>query len=202
MFNQIDSFYPQQQKSRWPARVAVLFLLLFISYFFSSTWQGLQHLVSQQLVGKAFAQSIASGERQKPWFWSDTWPVVSLSFPERQELLYVLAGAELEVLRHGPGHVLNSAFPGQVGNALIQSHGDGYFDFLPTMTEGELIEVESQYGRTLFRVTSTRITSDSPQELAGSGVDRELTLITPYQSQSQAQAFYFVVNAVAVTAGP
>lgn len=186
-------------KSPFPRRLALVLFITIAVYFISSTSHHLQKTASQLLLGKAFHATLNEGKRVKPWFWSESWPIVALSFPAQQKRLYVLAGSQPDVLKHGPGHVTQSAFPGQMGNAVIVSDTNGYLDFMSGLKTNTLIEVQSPHGNQLFQIEAIRVTADNPQTLSSDNLDKQLTLITPYKSSGDTDSeLYLAVIAKAV----
>ena len=154
--------------------------------------------VAQLLVAKAWRESLRTGQPTAPWHWADTWPVAKLNFPELNEYSYVLAGSTDAIIAFGPGHLVQSAFPGQSGNSVIVGHRDTHFALLQDLQKDQLIEVETQYGTTLYKVQSMRIAHESQVELLEATADTSLTLVTcyPFDSVSAGTEHRYIVTAV------
>ncbi|NED98928.1 class E sortase [Phytoactinopolyspora halotolerans] len=61
----------------------------------------------------------------------------------------IVQGVEDEDLKNGPGHYLDSADPGELGNFSIAAHRSGHgepFAKFPELHEGDIIEVETATG--------------------------------------------------------
>lgn len=189
--------YPyQHRKPKWLIKATLVFVIVISLVVSSGIAEKAFGVVAQQILENAFEQSLLTGETVNAWFLSDIWPAMSLSFPNKQKKLFVVAGAGKKALRFGPGHIINSAYPGQSGKALIVSFSQRYFEFLPSIEIGELIEVQSVHGNVLFEVTATRVMTDNPYAMNTSSRYGELLLITPYQQQADSsKALYYVVEA-------
>lgn len=78
------------------------------------------------------------------WFERDGEPVVN------DEVLYVIEGVSLDVLRAGPGHYPESDRPGGEGNLAIAGHRTTYgspFWSMDELTDGDMIHVLDREGR-------------------------------------------------------
>ncbi|WP_129668817.1 class E sortase [Phytoactinopolyspora endophytica] len=61
----------------------------------------------------------------------------------------IVQGVEDEDLKNGPGHYLDSADPGELGNFAVAGHRSGHgepFARFPELQEGDIIEVETATG--------------------------------------------------------
>lgn len=79
----------------------------------------------------------------------------------------VVEGTSPAALRQGPGHLIGSALPGQVGNFVVSGHRTTYgapFGNLDRLRPGDAIEVEIAAGSYRYTVTGSRVVS--PQDLA------------------------------------
>ena len=131
-------------------------------------------------VGEAFAAM---------WFERDGERIVS------DEVLYVVSGASLDVLRRGPGHYPLSDRPGGAGNLAIAGHRTTYgapFWSLDILTEGDTIHVMDRQGRVwvyayreqrIVAPTAVWVVGDDPLE---SGAPT-ITLTTCHPRGSAAQ---------------
>lgn len=135
--------------------------------------------VAQLLLNRAFSESIASGERLKPWPWADTWPVARIAVPRLKAEAIVLASGSGQALAFGPGHLAGTPAPGEPGTSVIAAHRDTHFTFLGDLVADDEITVERADGAVKrFRVAGRRIV-----RFDGYGVDpgakaRRLALVT------------------------
>jgi sortase A len=94
---------------------------------------------------EAPAEPITAGDAYAAlWFERDGERIVS------DEVLYVLEGVGLDVLRSGPGHYPSSLPPGGDGNVAIAGHRTTYgapFWALDTLTPGDTIHLVDREGR-------------------------------------------------------
>jgi sortase A len=77
------------------------------------------------------------------WFERDGSPIVS------EDVIYVVEGVSLDVLRRGPGHYPESDVPGGPGNLAIAGHRTTYgapFWALDELAEGDTIHVVDRRG--------------------------------------------------------
>ena len=100
--------------------------------------------LSQALLERAFAASLASAEPQRPWPWADTWPVARLEAEGRS--LVVLAEGGGEALAFGPAHLAATPAPGEPGISVIAAHRDTHFALLRTLEPGETVTVTGADG--------------------------------------------------------
>jgi sortase A len=114
-------------------------------------------------------------------------PVVSrgsalgaLSIPRVHLSAVVLHGSDAQTLRRGPGHLENTALPGEAGNAVIAGHRDSFFWPLRNIARGDDIFVDTPKGRFRYRVTSLRVVKPDDLSVLDPTDDATLTLITCY----------------------
>src|ERR1051326_78182 len=68
----------------------------------------------------------------------------------------VVEGASRKELSEGPGHMKETAMPGETGNAVITAHRDTFFRHIYELVKGDQIQVRRS-GRTfIFKVTAKR----------------------------------------------
>lgn len=133
-----------------------------------SCWIALKAEVSQVLLQRAFAHSIASGEIVKPWGWADTWPVAEVRVPRIGAKTIVLHGATGEALAFGPAYLPDTPMPGERGTSVIAAHRDTHFEFLKDVVVNDRIEITRRDGlRFNYVITSMRVANWN-----ASGIDR------------------------------
>jgi sortase A len=106
--------------------------------------------------------------------------VAELSIPRVRLSAVVLHGSDARTLRRGPGHLENTALPGESGNAVIAGHRDSFFRPLQDVELGDDIFVDTPRGRFRYRVSSLDVVDPhdlSVLEPTGGSI---LTLITCY----------------------
>lgn len=107
-------------------------------------------------------------------------PVGILSIPRLGMSVAVLHGSDQKTLRHGPGHLENTAFPGQLGNAVIAGHRDSFFWPLRNIQLEDDIFVDTPNGTFHYRVASVRVVEPRDVSVLASTDEAVLTLITCY----------------------
>jgi sortase A len=103
-----------------------------------------------------------------------------LSIPRVALSAAVLHGSDATTLRRGPGHLENTAFPGQAGNVVIAGHRDSFFRGLAEIIIGDDIFIDTAEGHLQYRVTSTRVVNAHDLSVLEHTDDAVLTLITCY----------------------
>jgi sortase A len=92
----------------------------------------------------------------------------------------VVEGASRRDLSDGPGHMKETAQPGETGNAVITAHRDTFFRHIYELNKGDHIEVRRS-GRTFtYAVTGKRIVKPEDVSVLKPTNDPQLTLITCY----------------------
>ncbi len=93
---------------------------------------------------------------------------------------FVVEGTSQKALLRGPGHMENSAKPGEPGNAVITSHRDTFFRHIYELEKGDVVLVRRQ-GRTFrYEVTGKKIVAPDDMSVLRPSQDARLTLITCY----------------------
>jgi sortase A len=92
----------------------------------------------------------------------------------------VVEGDSREQLLAGPGHLVQTAAPGESGNAVITAHRDTFFRRIYELNSGDKIEV-LRNGRTFhYLVTGKKIVKPQDVSVLKPAPDARLTLITCY----------------------
>jgi sortase A len=92
----------------------------------------------------------------------------------------VIEGASRRELSEGPGHMKQTAQPGETGNAVITAHRDTFFRHIYELNKGDQIQVRRS-GRTFtYAVTGKRIVKPEDISVLKQTNDPQLTLITCY----------------------
>jgi sortase A len=114
--------------------------------------------------------------------------VAKLVIPRLDTELYVVEGDDTVDLRRGPGHLPGTAMPGANGNCIIAGHRDTHFRVLKDIKEGDDIVLETDSGKYLYRVESTRVVWPNNKAPLKPSTEAVLNLITCYP-------FYYVGSA-------
>ena len=106
--------------------------------------------------------------------------IATLSIPRIGLSAAVLHGSDARTLRRGPGHLENTAYPGETGNAVIAGHRDTFFWPLRKIRVGDDIFVDGSRGRFHYQVTALRVVSPREISVLAPTDEATLTLITCY----------------------
>jgi sortase A len=129
--------------------------------------------------------------------------VAVLSIPRIQLSSAVLHGSDAKTLRRGPGHLENTAYPGETGNVVIAGHRDSFFLPLRNIRVGDDVYLDTQKGRFHYQVASLRVVSPRDLSVLAANDEATLTLITCYPFWVLGNApDRFVVRATRVGAPP
>lgn len=104
----------------------------------------------------------------------------SLSIPRVRLSAIVLHGSDARTLRRGPGHLENTALPGDSGNVVIAGHRDSFFRPLRNVRLGDDIFLDTPGERFRYRVTSLRVVHPRDLSVLEPTGEATLTLITCY----------------------
>ncbi len=115
-------------------------------------------------------------------------PLAILSIPKIGLEVPVLAGTDDLTLNRGVGLIEGTPRPGEVGNAGVAGHRDGFFRGLKDIGVGDTIEVRSLSARHTYVVESIRIVQPEDVSVLDPTSSPVLTLVTCYP-------FYFIGSA-------
>jgi sortase A len=125
--------------------------------------------------------------------------LAALSIPRVDLSAVVLHGTDARTLRRGPGHLENTALPGDAGNLVIAGHRDSFFRPLRNIQIGDDIFLDAPGRRFHYRVTSLRVVPPHDVSVLAPTREPTLTLITCYPFWVLGNApDRFVVRAAAV----
>jgi sortase A len=103
-----------------------------------------------------------------------------LQIPKIQVDAIVVEGASRRELSEGPGHMKQTAQPGESGNAVITAHRDTFFRHIYELNKGDQIQVRRS-GRTFtYEVTGRKIVMPEDVSVIKPTNNPQLTLITCY----------------------
>ena len=115
-------------------------------------------------------------------------PLAILSIPKTGLEVPILAGTDDLTLNRAVGLIEGTPRPGEIGNAGIAGHRDGFFRCLKDVGVGDTIEVRSLSARHSYVVESIRIVQPEDVSVLDPTSSPVLTLVTCYP-------FYFIGSA-------
>lgn len=118
----------------------------------------------------------ASGQLAVP----DKQALTRLQIPKIKLDTIVLEGVSRKQLYKGPGHMEETAMPGEAGNAVITAHRDTFFRHMFELMQGDEILVSRGGQRFRFQVTGKAIVGPENVSVIQPTPDTQLTLITCY----------------------
>ena len=93
----------------------------------------------------------------------------------------IIEGTDPEELKHGVGHMAQTAFPGDNDQILLSGHRDTVFTRLGEIEVGDIIEVELPYGTFEYEmVDSIIVSADDTSVIGSTAPDEELVISTCY----------------------
>jgi sortase A len=92
----------------------------------------------------------------------------------------VVEGVTKEQLAKGPGHMTETATPGELGNAVITAHRDTFFRHIVELEKGDEILIRRHGQLFRFQVTGKKIVWPTEVSVIRPTPDARLTLITCY----------------------
>jgi sortase A len=92
----------------------------------------------------------------------------------------VVEGASRRDLSEGPGHMKETAMPGETGNAVITAHRDTFFRHIYELVKGDRIQVRRSGRVFTYEVTGKKIVMPDDVSVIRQTPDPQLTLITCY----------------------
>lgn len=103
-----------------------------------------------------------------------------LVIPKISLTSFVVEGTNRRSLLLGPGHMRNTAIPGESGNAVITGHRDTFFRHIHELEKGDQFFVQRNGKRFVYEVTGKRIVEPEEVAVTNPTTDAQLTLITCY----------------------
>lgn len=158
-------------------------------------WIHAKAYAAQILLERAFTESIATGEKIKPWSWADTWPVARIEAPRLAASAIVLNGASGQALAFGPGHLQNTPQAGEQGTAIYAAHRDTHFAFLKDIEKDDLIRITRNDGKTYtYRATQMSVArwDEAQIDVLASGSHLVLATCYPFDAVTQGPLRYLV----------
>lgn len=167
-----DWFLRPQRRFSWARwmRGAGLALLAFVMVQYFAMWRSQQRLL-RDWVGQSTHES--EDQRAGP---------MRLTIPRIHLDAVVVEGTSENALFAGPGHMQDTALPGEVGNSIIAGHRDTFFRGIQDLHAGDIILVQRQGRSFSYRVEERSIIDPTDIEVLANTTDTRLSLITCYPS--------------------
>lgn len=103
-----------------------------------------------------------------------------LQIPKIQMDAIVVEGASRHELSEGPGHMKQTAQPGETGNAVITAHRDTFFRHIYELNKGDQIQVRRSGRIFTYEVTGHKVVMPEDVSVIKPTNNPQLTLITCY----------------------
>jgi len=103
-----------------------------------------------------------------------------VSIPRINMDAIVVEGASRKQLSIGPGHMIDTAMPGEPGNAVITGHRDTFFRHIYELKKGDEIIIRRNGQVFKYQVTGKKIVEPEDISVLKPTEDPQLTLITCY----------------------
>ncbi|WP_179188676.1 class GN sortase [Kiloniella majae] len=156
----------------------------------------LKAVLAQHLLQQAWQETLTTQKPQKAWSWADTYPVAEISLPNLAiEPVIALRGSSGEALAFAPGHLENTALPGQQGTAVYAAHRDTHFAFLENIKATDIVKVKDPKGQDhLYKVDNIRITKWDQSGITNQNTSKRIALVTcwPFDAQTPGPLRYIV----------
>ena len=107
-------------------------------------------------------------------------PIGELLIPRVRLSSIILQGSDPQTLRRGPGHIEQTALPGERGNSAIAGHRDTFFRPLRDVRVGDDVFLNIPVGSVHYRITSTGVVGAQDLSVLDPTERSVLTLITCY----------------------
>ena len=117
-------------------------------------------------------------------------PLGRIVIPQAEVDWVVVQGVSVDNLKQGPGHMPDTAVPGQLGNAVISGHRTTYgapFFNIERLVPGDRFTVETLIGTHTYEVVESRIVAPTDVWVTGQWEGAWLTLTTCNPRYSSAE---------------
>lgn len=165
---------------RWlPAALMITGLLLLV--YVTSQYLGM--FTEQRRLARQWqeenARALASQSSQKTSVAVDD-GLTRISIPKIELDAVVVSGTTRKQLAIAPGHLTDTATPGDNGNAVITAHRDTFFRHIYELKKGDSILIRRRGEVFKFEVTGKKIVTPDDISVLRRTKDPRLTLITCY----------------------
>lgn len=125
---------------------------------------------------------------------------LKITIPSIEVGWIVNEGTDRETLKKGPGHIMGTPFPGEIGRCTISGHRTTYgapFNRIDELIEGDLIYLETIMGKTLtYVVTAQEIVRPTDVYILEGDDKRELLLTACHPKYSAAYRIIIISELV------
>jgi len=125
---------------------------------------------------------------------------LKITIPSIEVRWIVNEGTDRETLKKGPGHIMGTPFPGEIGRCTISGHRTTYgapFNRIDELIEGDLIYLETIMGKTLtYVVTAQEIVRPTDVYILEGDDKRELLLTACHPKYSAAYRIIIISELV------
>ena len=125
---------------------------------------------------------------------------LKITIPSIEVGWIVNEGTDRETLKKGPGHIMGTPFPGEIGRCTISGHRTTYgapFNRIDELIEGDLIYLETIMGKTLtYVVTAQEIVRPTDIYILEGDDKRELLLTACHPKYSAAYRIIIISELV------
>lgn len=125
---------------------------------------------------------------------------LKITIPSIEVEWIVNEGTDRETLKKGPGHIIGTPFPGEIGRCTISGHRTTYgapFNRIDELIEGDLIYLETIMGKTLtYVVTAQEIVRPTDVYILEGDDKRELLLTACHPKYSAAYRIIIISELV------
>jgi sortase A len=194
-----DALNPKAKERTWLrsplALLSIAVMACGLILLAQGLWIHAKAYAAQILLERAFSESIATGDKIKPWSWADTWPVARIEAPRLAASAIALNSASGQALAFGPGHLQNTPQAGEHGTAVYAAHRDTHFAFLKDIEKGDLIRMTRNDGKTFtYRATQMTVTRWDEAQIDAHAAGSHLVLATcyPFDAVTQGPLRYLV----------
>jgi sortase A len=185
------------ERVAWTSGFALLLIWAFVR---AAGWVGTQDEIHRFATVRAAGRLDADPPNLSLWSpkrvqaWHATFsqkgpaPLALLRIPGIALEVPVLEGTDDWTLNRAVGHIADTPEPGAAGNSGIAGHRDGFFRALKDVHAGDTLELETQVGTELYRITRIWVVGPDDVSVLDSTPTRSITLVTCYP-------FYFIGSA-------
>jgi sortase A len=159
--------------------VAGALLLAYVGTSYFAMYSEQRKLAQQWQQENARSASANQGDRSASGAVADD-GLTRISIPRIELDAVVVEGTSYRQLAVAPGHLQETATPGEDGNAVITAHRDTFFRHIFELKKGDNILIQRRGEVYKFEVTGKKITSPEDVSVLRRSKDARLTLITCY----------------------
>ena len=160
----------------WASLLLGLGIVLLVATAAAYTWMSLEQ---RRLAAEWRTQNLASAVAV-PSAAPNSDAVTLLVIPKIDLQAAILDGTNRRALLLAPGHIENTAWPGDPGNAVIAAHRDSFFRHIHELVPGDDIYVRRSAREYRYSVAEKLIVSPDDIAVTYPTKDTRLTLITCY----------------------